>query len=381
VNPSEGCLSNLSRGLAVLIAFIMVISMPIALMAYNLGQVVFSKDKVTQIISDQLIASGEVRRMLVVSFLSNPSPQGTNANDFSLVRAAQDLSPEQMQELTNLLLPEDWFRQQVGSMVGGIYGWLEGDQPRPQLTLDLVPLKERLLGGGAQQLMLLLIDSWPQCLSDQLAQIEQSIQSTRPPAILYCKPPSSLRGIYTERSTIWFTNQVRAMPEKIPLGDQAGASVAELTLLRNRIRLLRDVLRFGWMIPASLLGLIMALAVRSWLGLTRWWGASLAATGMGGLAMIPLARPLETRLLRQLQPGENLPPILMDMLASASDAFRTAVVQALAAQAILLVLIGVGLLIGGWLWSRRRVSAESSGPGTAPAGPLGTSEGPTGLFG
>lgn len=384
-------MSGLLKLLAIVTAVVVVFTLPVALVAYNIGQVIFSPEKMTLILGDRLAASDDLRLLLVTSFLSEPDPEGFNQGGFSLVRAAESLSPEQTQELTNLLLPDDWFHAQLASVIGGIYAWLEGDLPRPPLTLDLRPLQERLLGGGARQLMLLLIDSWPQCLSGQLAEIERALQTNRPPPFLYCKPPSSLRGIYMERSTAWFTNQVRAMPATISLtGERTPPSTGpDLTDLRNQLRLMRNVMRYGWMIPASLFGLIMALAIRSWLGLSRWWGLPLAATGVASLLLLPLARPLETRLVRGLRPGDGIPPVLTDAFGSAAGGVRAAVVQALAAQAILLILVGGALLVGGWLLSRRYLSPRSrAGLSPVPVAPLETapppdesSDSPSGIFG
>lgn len=384
-------MSGIFRVLAIAVAVVAGLALPVALVAHDIGQVVFSQEKMTQIVGDRLAASDDLRHLLVTGFLSNPAPESSNAGDFSLARAARSLSPEQTQELANLLLPEDWFREQIASVIGGLYVWLDGEQPRPRLALDLRPLKERLLSGGAQQLMLLLIDSWPQCLSDQLADIEQGLRSTRPPPILYCKPPSSLRGVYTERSTAWFTNQVRVMPDTISLTGERTASPdgPDLSELRHQIWLVRDVMRYSWMVPASLFGLIMALAVRSWLGLSRWWGAAITAAGFVSLLLIPFARPLETRLLREVRPSQALPPVLTDALASAAGGIRTAAVQALAAQAILLILVGAALLVGGWLLSRRHsLVRATAASGPVPAGTVETltgpdepSESPTGIFG
>jgi hypothetical protein len=368
VKGGTGCLATLARGLAIVLAVVVVVSLPFALVAYDVGQVVFSKDKMTQIVVDQLGGSGEIRRLVLVSLLSNSASNGSNANDFSLARVAEDLSPERTQELVNLLLPEDWFREQVGTIAGGIYTWLDGDQPQPDLALDLRPLKERLINGGARKLMQLLIDSWPQCLPSQLAQIEQALIANRTPPMLLCKPSGSFQASYVELATSWFTSQVRLMPDKVSLTNQTvdASAMADLATLRDRIRLARDLLRFGWMIPASLLGLIMALAIRSWQGLTRWWGASLAATGVASLLMIPSTRLLESRLLRDLRPSEALPPVLIDALGNAADGIRSAVVRSLAVQAMLLVLLGAGLLVGGWLLSRRSPSTvDVAGPGTA----------------
>jgi len=385
---------------AVLAALVFVLTLPATILAFDIGQVLFSEDRIKPILVDQLAASDELRQTLVTNFLSGSGAGPTNPGQFDLARAAKSLSPGQAMELTNLLLPEEWFREQIGGVVASLYAWIDGDQARPQLTIDLRPLKERLLNGGARQLMQLLIDSWPQCLPGQNSQLEQAMLSSKPPPILYCKPPSSLHDIYTERTSIWLTNGARAMPETISLaGEGASASAGpDLTELKDRIHLIRDLARWAWMIPASLFGVIMALAIRSWPGLTRWWGIPLAVAGIFSLLPTPFAKAFEGRLLRELGPGEALPPFVKDALVSAAGGIRVAVLQALAAQAIILVLLGAGLVVVGWLLGRRgldrrpvRVDSAGSGfpPGLVEQLPASDSqpqaedlaERPTGIFG
>jgi hypothetical protein len=77
--------------------------------------------------------------------------------------------------------------------------------------------------------------------------------------------------------------------------------------------------------------------------------------------------------------------VLVDALTNAAGGIRTAVVQALAAQASLLILVGAALLIGSWLLGRRAASRLAADAGPAPAGsPYPThepSERPSGIFG
>jgi len=393
-------MAGFMRLLAVLVALVFVLTLPATILAFDIGQVLFSEDRIKPILVDQLTATDELRQTLVTSFLSGSGAEPINPGGFDLVRSARSLSPGQVVELTNLLLPDAWFRDQIGGVVTGIYGWIDSDQTRPLLTIDLRPLKLKLVNGGARQLMQLLIDSWPQCLPGQNSQIEQAMLSSKPPPILYCKPSSSLRDIYTERTSIWLTNRVPALPDTLSLvGEGASAPpVPDLTALKARIRLTRDLARWAWMIPASILGMIMALAIRSWPGLTRWWGIPLALGGIFSLAPIPFAKAFEGRLLRELPPGEALPPVVKDALASAAGGIRVAVLQALAAQAILLVLLGAGLAVVGWLLDRRgltrrsvRVDSGDSGfpPGLVEQFPVSASqpeaedfaERPTGIFG
>jgi hypothetical protein len=172
----------------------------------------------------------------------------------------------------------------------------------------------------------------------------------------------------------------------------------DLTELKARIRLARALARWAWMIPASILGVIMALAIRSWPGLARWWGIPLGVAGVFSLLPIPFAKAFEGRLLRELGAGEALPPVVKDTLTSTAGGIRVAVLQALAAQAILLVLLGAGLAVAGWLLdrrglNRRSMKVDSAGldfpPGLAEQFPVSASqpesedfaERPTGIFG
>ena len=52
------------------------------------------------------------------------------------------------------------------------------------------------------------------------------------------------------------------------------------------MRTLRAFSRAGWLLPLSMLGLIVAVAVRSWPQLLRWWGGSTLAAGVGTFLML-----------------------------------------------------------------------------------------------
>src|SRR4030066_192044 len=110
---------------AVLAALVFVLTLPATILAFDIGQVLFSEDRIKPILVDRLTATDELRQTLVTSFLSGSGAEPTNPGGFDLVRAAKSLSPGQVVDLTNLLLPDARFRDQIGGVVTGIYSWID----------------------------------------------------------------------------------------------------------------------------------------------------------------------------------------------------------------------------------------------------------------
>src|SRR4030066_1473784 len=106
---------------AVLAALVFVLTLPATILAFDIGQVLFSEDRIKPILVDQPTATDELRQTLVTSFLSGSGAEPANPGGFELVRATESLSPVQAAEMTNLLLPEEWFRDQIGGAVADLY--------------------------------------------------------------------------------------------------------------------------------------------------------------------------------------------------------------------------------------------------------------------
>jgi hypothetical protein len=112
------------------------------------------------------------------------------------------------------------------------------------------------------------------------------------------------------------------------------------------------------MLPTSVLGLIVALAVRSWPALLRWWGAPLLGAGLSSFLTLIISRGIIDQArtsegLRSVSAG-FFEPILQNVIGQLLDL----VGGRMFGLALLLSIGGLGLLLVG-LWLGRRSRSAS----------------------
>jgi len=387
---TSGCGSLLLSALAVLLAGTYVVLLPAAIIAHDIGRVVFSSSLVGEVITNRLVEGGAFRRLFVPAIFSG------EAQDSELGRAIAGLNARDQDEAVRILVPEGWARDQVTRIVSGLYAWIDNSRPAPDLSLDLRPLRENLLTGAASDLVELVVDSWPACTLEQLEEMSQAALAIGETPILYCEPSEPFRGLLVGFAGAMITDQARQMQTVVPLGQDFVQDLGggDVMAFKEQLRMLRVVAKGGWMVAVALLGLIMACVVRSWRGLGRWWGIPTLAAGVvclaagligGGLAVSALQTAADSAGANLL--ASVLPVIVSGVLDQALG--RILLHGAMVAAA------GAVVLIGGSLLGRRfpepevtsAVAAPPAGsaaaPQTAKRGPRPPGEGgsPSGLIG
>jgi len=169
-----------------------------------------------------------------------------------------------------------------------LYDWIDNDHLAPDLFLDIRPLKDRLLSGGAEELSTAIVGSWPICGPEQVEiLLSEGVPRGELPAFL-CQPPEPLRTTVIAVATDLVLRQVSALPSTVEIGENnpLDTSPQELMDFKRSLRTLRAFSRAGWLLPVSMLGLVVAVAVRSWPQLLRWWGGSILAAGVGTFFML-----------------------------------------------------------------------------------------------
>jgi hypothetical protein len=97
-----------------------------------------------------------------------------------------------------------------------------------------------------------------------------------------CEPPEPMRSRVVDLASIGFEDQVRLLPEAVSLIEPE-APTEDFLAVKEQLRFFRALALWGWMLPLSLLGLIMAFAIRKWRDFGRWWGIPLLLGGLGTL--------------------------------------------------------------------------------------------------
>jgi hypothetical protein len=381
-DPQPGCLSRASQAAAWMLVAAVVLALPAALWLRALGVVVFSASSVEQIVNARLVESGLLRQALGESFVDQMAANASAGAGLDLARATQDLSPEQRNAMWEILLPTEWVKDQVHQAVAGASDWLQRASAVLDPQLDLVPLKGRLAGGGGAHLVDLIVLSWPACSAQQVEEMAASSAANGEAPLLYCNPPEPFHGLLVNYATASIIQQARQMPDRLSL-IAGGSRQAELDRARQQLRRTRAVLDFIWLVPLSLLGIVMALKVRSFAGWMRWWGWPLL---LGGLLAIGLAFVQSAMFLAWLQASlarQGLSPALQALIRALVKGVLDAAGGRLAFQGLVMGVLGGGMLISGRLIERPRSAAappEASGSDQAMAGPQGEARS-SGMFG
>jgi hypothetical protein len=396
MSHDRGCGGTLAVIVAAVLAASLAVLLPGAVLAFEVGRVVFSAEAVAQIVGERAVDSGAVRRLVIQQLLD---AQSTGANaDFDLARALSFLDQGEVEGVFDLLIPPDWARSQLSDAFRGLYDWMDNDLPAPAVPMDLRPIQQSLISGGAARVVETILDSWPACTVQQLDELSRAALAGQLP-MQYCEPSEPYRSAISVFATQALIDQARALPPKIDLlardSGQPTEDLASVMAFKEQLRLLRALTRWGWLLPFSFLGLIMALVVRSLRGLTRWWGLPLLTAGLLSVFVVFVASALAERLTARALQGIS-PEELVRLLGSILDGLRDRILGRMVVHSLLITL-GAGLLLVLGLVLARRAArtpapnppapapppAQTAARPTPPAleGPPSDHETPTGMFG
>lgn len=280
MKTSRGCLGWGFHILAWILAVAFVLLMPVALTGRSVGAVLFSPERMGAIVQNRLIDSGTLDRALADAIFRG----GMGGDGSTFGRVAEFLSEAERQELMGSVLPPGWVGAQLLESLRGFYAWLDGEEAYPSLILEIGPVKDRLLGGGLVAIVDTVVDSWPSCTPEEAEQLRTELLRTGEPSHL-CEPPEPIRGQIVEWITLTLEEETRSLPDRIPMVERVPGQAAQLVGMKQDLRMARAWMRWGWLVPVSLLGWIMAFVIRNKRAWARWWGIPLTLAGLGTMAL------------------------------------------------------------------------------------------------
>ncbi len=349
---------TLSRLAAGIFGLIFAITLPLTLVAFAWGSVLFSAEKVTEIFTDELVGSGALQEIAIEVMLEQVPRGGED-----LAAGILDfLGRQRLDEMLSELLPAEWAESQVRANIESLYEWLDNDRLAPELSLDVQPLKDRLLSGGAEQLATTVVSSWPACgLEHVEILLREGIPRGELPAFL-CQPPEPLRTTVIVVATDLVLRQVSELPSTVQLAEESplDTNPQELKEFKRSLRTLRAFSRAGWLLPLSMLGLIVAVAVRSWPQLLRWWGGSALAAGIGTFLMLGMVEDTVEQARNSGPLRTAFPGPFAEVIQDVIDGLLDAVSGQLFVLGLLIAGVGLAMLLVGVFLGRREANLSLS---------------------
>lgn len=333
--------------IALALAITMIITLPWAIAARDIGAVVFTQERVHSILQLRIIESGVLEHVLVDALLGE---RGISGGDEWFRAAVGHLSDPERQEILALVLPEGWIESQISNATESTFAWLESEQVVPDLYIDMQPIKAKLLDTSLDLVVEVFVDSWPSCSPEEVERLQMALDRGGELPGVVCEPPEPLRAYIVDLATRALATETSGIPDRMPLFGRAELNVEEMIALKQSLRTNKALLMWSWLVPLALLGPLMAIKARSRGDLGRWWGIPLAASGVFTVLLNLVLRGNRADVIQNaLQdtgpPGSPQYTILDVLLQGAADL----IVRLMLLHALALLFAGAAV----WFFLRR----------------------------
>ena len=296
----NGCLSKGVKALAVAIALVFILVLPLTLLGRDLARVIFSPENVSGILRNRLLESGFVNNIAAESFLSERWFDEIGLGGGELKPMFQNLSPAEREEILTILMPPEWVDAQLDNIIYSFFNWIGNQSPVPRIAVNLVPFKEMLVNGELRHILDILIDSWPSCTTDEIEIMSQELMRTGQIPIEICEPPEPYRSQVLDYAVAELGALIRGQPDKLAILDSLDTPRPEVIELKGQLQFMRSVMMWSWFLPASLFGVIMILSIRSMREIGQWWGIPLLIGGLLSVMVIGVVSAGRGDLIRDM---------------------------------------------------------------------------------
>ena len=361
-------LDAIMKFVAFILAGILIIALPLALLANNAGNELFDQEEVNGITNAVILDSEIIPAALEIitnrqaEDISNKientdQPEGRQLNLFNLIYSMEE---DNWTNFRQALLSDEVLGSWITGTVTGLFQWLNSEEQLPIISWNMAPLVDRMRGPEGEAAVVAFYDSLPDCTDLQMEEMQTPPGSPLPRAKMVkelCKlstyPHSEQIQVYNDvmqmvaEATPPEYNATQAI---LKSGDDIGGAYTAKWNLRS----IRWNLDIALIVPIGLLFLILIFGVRSLEGLGQWWGIPLTGGSLITLITALLYKPLWTGILTDRMP-EVIPPtsLLYHELIDASIRIISPVFNPLRWQSFLILLIGVGMMSVGFILRMR----------------------------
>jgi len=368
-------LSAILKFIAFILAGALMIVLPLALMANNVGDVLFNQEKVNEITTGVVLDSELVPAALEImtnrqaedistKIEDTDTPGGKQLNLYNLIYSMEE---QNWKNLKTALLADDLIQSWIEVTVNGFYNWLDTDDQLPFISWKMEPLKDRMSGPEGEAAVVAFYDSLPDCTDLQMEKM-QTIPGEPLPRGKMVKELCKLSTFpHTEQIEV-YKDVLRMVVEAMPPEYNATQALLKqreqiggVYTFKWNIRNIRWQLDTVLLLPLGLLLLILFIGVRSMEGLGQWFGIPLIGGGLISLITAILYRPLWRGWLAERIP-EGIPQtsLLYHELIDASVRILGPIFNPLTWQSFIILLIGVGFLAMGFILRMRRAGVNPS---------------------
>ena len=363
---SSGCL----KWLALPFAILLVIVLPLALLAFDVGRVVFNRPLVKSIVTDEVVNSDLIPAAL--EWFSDRRAQQrvasgealTGIREPDIVLLMSYLDAKDWRAIKEEVLPDEILTEWTSITVDGTYDWIDSDDRVPQISWSLRSFKDRVNTQHGVNAIVIAYDNIAPCTQEEIEDFKTRLDAAPPGTdVLYnlCEFPDPwhedqfsdyVNSLHEVVANI--VDEFYLTEELSRIADTAGVGPE---VLKAQLRLIRLLMLYAWVAPFALLMILLLLVVRSLRTLSRWCGLPLLVGGFVTLLPPLVYRYLITSLLAT-GPLSEAPELITQEATRAILRLAAHIFQPMLIQAI--VVTGVGLLLVIWMTVTKKRAAEQS---------------------
>jgi hypothetical protein len=277
---------------------------------------------------------------------------------------AAQLGSEGQQQLAALILPEGYVRTQIDLLVVQLMAYLNLEHEQLTLFIDLREVRAQLNSDTSQQVVRLLISSWPDCSIDVIAQLAVLVLTQDLANLPLCQPPVELQSPMIDIMGSMIGYAASSLPDQVDIAagiDLAGSQTNLLGRIFVVYRWGRLVFRLSPLILVVFLILIVLVVIRPLQDLLGWSSAALLQAALMGFFDAILfwlgGQLLSTYVVQQAaQTGGEISAVFGQVI----EIITTQMALWTLAPSVVLMLMGLVTAGGAALavWSKRRKTAQ-----------------------
>ena len=347
--------------IAFALAFLLILSVPFGLLAFNLERVIADPSLVKRIVTDEVVNSDLIPAALEwfsdqrTQELADTGEILAGIDEPNVVALIGMLDQDDWRQIKTEALPDEILADWVSVTVDGIYVWLDTDVRVPPVSWNMVAFKERLNGEHGANCIAIAYANLPPCTQAELDDFQARLAAAPAGAeVQYslCQFPDPWRTDQYRDYMASFQEVAQNVPDRLVLADDSAQNPDSPEggpeVLKGQIQLLRRLMSLAWIIPITLVILIIILRVRSLKDARNWVGLPILASGIVSLLPPLTYRWLLTNLLATGVFSETPEPVRQEatrlILRLASEVFHPMLIQAAVILVLALLFIALTLL-------------------------------------
>lgn len=336
-------MKTIGRILAGICAVLFVFTGVAALLLFNIERKAFSSASYKQAFEKQKLY--ERMPAILASALSTSITENENANPTLKILAGEDLEAS-----ISALLPPEELKTLTDEALDSIFAYLNGEADSARISL--ASFKTHLASPAGADAVLKILESQPDCTTEQLFQM--TLGAITGSEFIFCNPPQELTGLVRPLLETQLAFTAAILPDQITL--ISGARSGTENDPRVELNRVRTIMKLTPVLPLLFLIGIILFTVRSLLDWLRWWGYPFLITGVTSLGISILGAPLVgwiIQLIIEIQAEQFTSPILLSTLRETTSAVARQILNPVAIQGLLLVVLGYAMILTAFFLSRR----------------------------